>query len=152
MEQQADLMAFDRINHMGISQQTVESIKSAITTEAAQASAPGGVSSAINIKENEDRVKQLKVGGVRSGHTDDGWDGSTVTVGLTDMWQCLGVSIFVVLETFFRSPPPPHCLQAFWMPSQGPSAKVVVSKPDTETYCPASGKKLKMKDLISVRA
>ena len=61
MEQQADLIAFDRINHMGISQKTVESIKSAITSEAAQASAPGGISSAINIKENEDRVKQLKV-------------------------------------------------------------------------------------------
>ena len=37
------------------------------------------------------------------------------------------------------------------MPSQGPSAKVVVEKPDADTYCPASGKKLKMKDLVPVR-
>ncbi len=36
------------------------------------------------------------------------------------------------------------------MPSQGPSAKVTVDKPDTDTYCPASGKKLKMKDLTPV--
>jgi hypothetical protein len=31
-----------------------------------------------------------------------------------------------------------------------PSAKVIVEKPDTDTYCPASGKKLKMKELIPV--
>ena len=61
VEQQADLIAFDRVNHMGISQQTAESIKTAIASEAAQSSAPGGASSVINIKENEDRVKQLKV-------------------------------------------------------------------------------------------
>ena len=64
MEQQADLIAFDRSNHMGISKQTVDSIKKAITSEAAKALAPGGASSVINIKENEDRVKHLKVGGV----------------------------------------------------------------------------------------
>ena len=62
MEQQADLIAFDRSNHMGISKQTVDSIKHAITSEAAKALAPGGASSVINIKENEDRVKHLKVG------------------------------------------------------------------------------------------
>lgn len=40
--------------------------------------------------------------------------------------------------------------QAFWMPSQTPDAKVIVEKPDMETVCPASGKKLKLKDLIEV--
>lgn len=36
------------------------------------------------------------------------------------------------------------------MPSQTPDAKVIVEKPDMETVCPASGKKLKLKDLIEV--
>ncbi|GAX79246.1 hypothetical protein CEUSTIGMA_g6686.t1 [Chlamydomonas eustigma] len=100
VDQQADLMAFDRINHMGISQQTVDSIKSAIEAEAEKAGQPGAATSVVNIKENEERVKQLK---------------------------------------------------AFWLPSLAPSAKMTVEKPDTDTYCPASGKKLKMKELIPVK-
>jgi hypothetical protein len=54
-------MAFDRINHMGISQQTVDNIKSAIEAEAEKAGQPGAATSVVSIKENEERVKQLKV-------------------------------------------------------------------------------------------
>jgi nitric oxide synthase-interacting protein len=41
-------------------------------------------------------------------------------------------------------------MQAFWMPSQTPGAKTKVDKPDKHTYCPASGKKLRLKDLVAV--
>ena len=37
------------------------------------------------------------------------------------------------------------------MPSQQPVAKPDFAKPDTDTYCPATGKKLRMKDLIDVK-
>lgn len=62
VEQQAELIAFDRANHMGISKETVNSIKAAIETEAAQAQQPGGAASVMNIKENEERLRELKVG------------------------------------------------------------------------------------------
>lgn len=45
----------------------------------------------------------------------------------------------------------PHNLQAFWLPSGIPDAKATVDKPDENTYCPASGKKLRLKDLIPVK-
>lgn len=57
---QADVIAFDRANHMGMSKETVNSIKSAITSEAAAAHARQGASSVMNIKENEDRLATLK--------------------------------------------------------------------------------------------
>ena len=37
------------------------------------------------------------------------------------------------------------------MPSLMPSAESHLDKPDESTYCPASGKKLRMKDLVPVR-
>lgn len=43
-------------------------------------------------------------------------------------------------------------LQAFWMPSCGPKGLAVVAPPpDLDTHCPASGKKLRMKDLVQMR-
>ncbi|GLI59813.1 hypothetical protein VaNZ11_001780 [Volvox africanus] len=42
-------------------------------------------------------------------------------------------------------------LKAFWMPSLTPEAEVKVEKPDTDTRCPSSGNKLRMKDLVPVR-
>jgi nitric oxide synthase-interacting protein len=42
-------------------------------------------------------------------------------------------------------------LQAFWLPNQVEGAKVATEKPDTNTYCPASGNKLRLKDLVSVK-
>lgn len=42
-------------------------------------------------------------------------------------------------------------MKAFWVPSQGKEARQVLAKPDEHTYCPASGKKLRLKDLIPVR-
>ena len=42
-------------------------------------------------------------------------------------------------------------MKAFWVPSQGKEARQVLDKPDQNTYCPASGKKLRLKDLIAVK-
>ena len=42
-------------------------------------------------------------------------------------------------------------MKAFWVPSMGKEARQILDKPDEHTYCPASGKKLRLKDLISVR-
>lgn len=42
-------------------------------------------------------------------------------------------------------------MKAFWVPSKAPDARQVLAKPDTATYCPASGKKLRLKDLIAVK-
>ena len=42
-------------------------------------------------------------------------------------------------------------MKAFWVPSQGKEARQILVKPDEHTYCPASGKKLRLKDLIPVR-
>mmetsp|Transcript_23780 Transcript_23780/g.28706 ORF Transcript_23780/g.28706 Transcript_23780/m.28706 type:complete len:317 (+) Transcript_23780:84-1034(+) len=41
-------------------------------------------------------------------------------------------------------------MKAFWLPSQTPTADKSLDKPNTSTVCPVSGKKLKMKDLVSV--
>ncbi|KAG7667570.1 hypothetical protein Ndes2526B_g03573 [Nannochloris sp. 'desiccata'] len=41
-------------------------------------------------------------------------------------------------------------LKSFWVPSQSKEAAEVVEKPDGSTRCPASGKKIKLKDLIQV--
>jgi hypothetical protein len=40
---------------------------------------------------------------------------------------------------------------AFWVPGKGPEAKALLDKPDMSTLCPASGDKLKLKDLVTVR-
>lgn len=42
-------------------------------------------------------------------------------------------------------------MKAFWLPSMAPEAANLMAKPDMNTYCPASGKKLRLKDLIPVR-
>ncbi|CAL8463350.1 g2884 [Coccomyxa elongata] len=42
-------------------------------------------------------------------------------------------------------------MKAFWLPSKTPEANILVDKPDMSTFCPASGKKLRLKDLIPVR-
>uniref|UniRef100_A0A7R9YV45 Nitric oxide synthase-interacting protein zinc-finger domain-containing protein n=1 Tax=Chlamydomonas euryale TaxID=1486919 RepID=A0A7R9YV45_9CHLO len=98
--QHAEVIAFDRANHMGIQDKTVDSIKAAISSEAAAAQAQQGATSVMNIKENEERLKSLK---------------------------------------------------AFWMPSKAPEAEIHLEKPSTDTLCPASGNKLRMKDLIPIR-
>jgi nitric oxide synthase-interacting protein len=42
-------------------------------------------------------------------------------------------------------------VQAFWIPSKVQEHKQQQDKPDTTTYCPASGKKLRLKDLVPVK-
>ena len=42
-------------------------------------------------------------------------------------------------------------MKAFWLPSKTPEARNLLDKPDTHTYCPATGKKLSLKDLIPVK-
>ena len=42
-------------------------------------------------------------------------------------------------------------MKAFWVPSQGGEAAVTIEKPDGATKCPASGKKIKLKDLVAVK-
>ncbi len=42
-------------------------------------------------------------------------------------------------------------MRAFWLPSKTPEARALLGRPDMDTYCPASGKKLRLKDLIPVR-
>lgn len=42
-------------------------------------------------------------------------------------------------------------LQAFWLPSQQSESKDLMQKPDSATYCPASGKKLRLKDCVAVK-
>ena len=42
-------------------------------------------------------------------------------------------------------------MKAFWLPSQTADHRNKLEKPDLDTVCPASGKKLRLKDLIPVR-
>lgn len=42
-------------------------------------------------------------------------------------------------------------MKAFWVPSKAPDAKQVLAKPEATTFCPASGKKLRLKDLIPIK-
>ena len=42
-------------------------------------------------------------------------------------------------------------MKAFWVPQKAPDARINLDKPDSSTFCPASGKKLKLKDLIPVK-
>ncbi|PSC69552.1 Nitric oxide synthase-interacting [Micractinium conductrix] len=42
-------------------------------------------------------------------------------------------------------------MRAFWLPGKAGESKVVLDKPDMSTVCPASGAKIKLKDLISVK-
>ncbi|PNW87643.1 hypothetical protein CHLRE_02g142086v5 [Chlamydomonas reinhardtii] len=98
---EAALVAFDRRNHLGVSEGVASKLEAAIVKEAEALRNPGGggAKSVMAIKEAEDRAKGLK---------------------------------------------------AFWMPSLTPDAGNKVEKPDSETRCPASGNKLRMKDLVAV--
>lgn len=101
VDQQAQLLAFDRQNHMGASDRLASNLQQAIAEEAdAQMQDKRVVNSAVNIAENKHKMKEMK---------------------------------------------------AFWVPSKAPDARQVLAKPDTATYCPASGKKLRLKDLIAVK-
>ena len=42
-------------------------------------------------------------------------------------------------------------MKAFWLPSQVPDVAQSLAKPDSNTYCPATGKKLRLKDLVPVK-
>ena len=42
-------------------------------------------------------------------------------------------------------------VNAFWVTSLAPESKLILDKPDMNTYCPATGKKLRLKDLIPVK-
>ena len=62
MEEHAKLIAFDRQNHMGMSESTANTIRSTLEEEAAHMHEEKGASTAIAIHENEKRLKELKVG------------------------------------------------------------------------------------------
>jgi nitric oxide synthase-interacting protein len=42
-------------------------------------------------------------------------------------------------------------VRAFWVPGQGPETSNRIQRPCMDTMCPASGKKLRLKDLIDVK-
>lgn len=42
-------------------------------------------------------------------------------------------------------------VNAFWVTSATPESRALLDKPDVNTYCPATGKKLRLKDLIPVK-
>lgn len=42
-------------------------------------------------------------------------------------------------------------MKAFWLPSKTPEAASKVVKPSSDALCPATGKKLRLKDLVPVR-
>eukprot|EP00958_Prasinococcus_capsulatus_P016770 scaffold1875_cov339-Prasinococcus_capsulatus_cf.AAC.22 len=42
-------------------------------------------------------------------------------------------------------------MKAFWLPSKAPEAAHRLPKPPTDTVCPATGKRLRLKDLIPVK-
>lgn len=62
IESEAALIAFDRQNHMGISSKTAARIQEAIAAEAATMHDAKGAKAVVNIKENEEKMKQLRVG------------------------------------------------------------------------------------------
>ncbi len=37
------------------------------------------------------------------------------------------------------------------MPSATPESRAILDKPDVNTYCPATGKKLRLKDLVAAK-
>lgn len=61
IESEAKLIAFDRQNHMGISSKTAQRIQEAITAEAATMHDAKGAKAVVSIKENEEKMKQLRV-------------------------------------------------------------------------------------------
>jgi nitric oxide synthase-interacting protein len=69
VQAEAALIAFDRQNHMGISSKTAQKITDAISAEAATMHEAKGTKAVVSIKENEEKMKQLRVSGGRIG----GW-------------------------------------------------------------------------------
>ena len=61
IQHEAKLIAFDRQNHMGVSEKVASRLEEAIVREAEALKKPGGAKSVISIKANEDRLKELKV-------------------------------------------------------------------------------------------
>ncbi len=59
--EEARLIAFDRQNHMGISERTAKTIQTAIQQEAEAMHSEKGARSVVAIKEHEGRMKQMKV-------------------------------------------------------------------------------------------
>ena len=55
-----------------------------------------------------------------------------------------------VTATRFRYNRYPFLSQAFWMPGMVSGVDTKVDKPETDTVCPASGQKLRLKDLTPV--
>lgn len=101
LDREVTVLAFDRRNHGGSSDRTVDKIQQ-VAVQGTKAIMGGKqtVSSAKTIKENEERSKNMK---------------------------------------------------AFWVPGQGPEVEDSIEKLDVHARCPASGKPLKMKDLIRVK-
>ena len=42
-------------------------------------------------------------------------------------------------------------VNAYWVASATPESRQLLDKPDVNTYCPATGKKLRLKDLVPVK-
>lgn len=100
VEAEAQLVAFDRQNHLGASASTVQTLHCAFKEAAEHMHDSKVAKNVVAIHENKERMKELK---------------------------------------------------SFWHPSQVPQAKVKKEKPSSDTVCPASGKKLRLKDLIDLK-
>lgn len=102
-EREAELVAFDRANHMGMRDETARGIEAAIKEEAR--AAVEGRNAARTVLNNKDAEARAK-----------------------------GVN-------------------AFWVPSKAPDGARAseAERPDGSTLCPASGKKLRLKDLVDVK-
>ena len=101
IEREAALLAFERRNNAGASDELATRIKTAVEDEAEEMLREKRTASgAMNIATNAGRAKDV---------------------------------------------------QAFWVPSKAPEAASKLIRPAQETLCPASGKKLRMKDLVSVK-
>lgn len=62
------------------------------------------------------------------------------------------IVLFCLLVAAVNSDGKDKNLASFWVPSLTPQAKpTLLKKPDTKTYCPMSGKPLRIKDLIPVK-
>lgn len=79
VESEAKLIAFDRQNHMGISSKTAAKIQEAITAEAAVMHDAKGAKAAVNIKDNEEKMKQMRVR-----------EGGGRVCGWVRGWRCVG--------------------------------------------------------------
>ncbi|EDV27162.1 uncharacterized protein TRIADDRAFT_22121 [Trichoplax adhaerens] len=67
------------------------------------------------------------------------------------IFQCYKVDVNVIFNIVSSSTTEDKNLTSFWVPSLTPQAKpTLIKKPDNKTYCPMSGKPIKIKDLIPV--